>query len=235
LYGEFSEGEVDLFRQVVQPGQVVIEVGANIGAHTVFLAKQVGTSGVVVAFEPQRLVFQTLCANVSLNSLPNVVALQQAVGAEPGTVKVPELDWNRENNFGGLSLGEYEKGDDVPVVTLDSLKMRRCDFIKVDVEGMEEQALRGGEGLIRRLKPVLYVENDRLEKSDSLIRYIDSLGYRMYWHKPPYFNRNNFLGNSHDVFPRIVSLNMLCLRRDVPQELHGFDEVKVPAAETPES
>ncbi len=43
LYGEFSEGEVDLFRQIVKPGQIVVEVGANLGAHTVFLARQVGT------------------------------------------------------------------------------------------------------------------------------------------------------------------------------------------------
>jgi FkbM family methyltransferase len=233
LYGEFSEGEVDLFRQIVQPGQVVIEVGANIGAHTVFLARQVGVQGAVLAFEPQRIVFQTLCANIALNSLPNVAAFQQAVGERPGTIKVPELDWRHENNFGGLSLGEYTKGSDVPVVTLDSMGIARCDFIKVDVEGMEEQALRGARDLITRLKPILYVENDRFEKSDSLIRYIDSIGYKMYWHRPPYYSPKNFLGNSNDVFPNIVSLNMLCLRSDFDQQLHGFEPVQVPPPPLP--
>ena len=72
LYGEFSEGECDVFRQLIQPGWTVLELGANIGSHTVFLAKRVGPSGRVIAFEPQRIVFQTLCANIALNNLLNV-------------------------------------------------------------------------------------------------------------------------------------------------------------------
>ena len=74
LYGEYSEGEIDLFGQIVQPGQVVVEVGANIGAHTVFLAHRSGPAARVLAFEPQRIVFQTLCANLALNSITNVDA-----------------------------------------------------------------------------------------------------------------------------------------------------------------
>jgi hypothetical protein len=56
-YGEFSEREIDLFRDLVGPGGVVVEAGANIGAHTLFLSQSVGTDGIVFAYEPQRLVF----------------------------------------------------------------------------------------------------------------------------------------------------------------------------------
>lgn len=234
LYGEFSEGEVELFRQIVQPGQVVVEIGANIGAHTVFFARQVGPQGVVLAFEPQRVIFQTLCANLALNSLPNVVCMQQAVAAEPGTIKVPAFDYTRENNFGGLALGGYDFGEDVPVVTLDSFDLRKCEFMKVDVEGMEEQALRGAAKTIARFKPILYVENDRQPKAASLVRYIDSLGYKMYWHRPYYYNPNNFLGNPENVFSNIVSLNMLCLPQGFP-EPQGFPPVDVPPPETVQS
>src|SRR3954465_1933985 len=69
LYGEWSEGEIDLFRQVLRPGMVVADAGANIGTHTVARAQMVAPNGVVYAFEPQRIVFQTLAANVALNSL----------------------------------------------------------------------------------------------------------------------------------------------------------------------
>jgi FkbM family methyltransferase len=230
LYGEFSEGEVELFRQIVEPGHVVIEVGANIGAHTVFLARQVGPQGLVLAFEPQRVVFQTLCANIALNSLPNVVCMQNAVGAAQGTIKVPLFDYTRTNNFGGLSLGRHTVGEDVAVVPLDIYNLPRCNLIKVDVEGMEEEVLRGAASMIARFKPLLYVENDREEKSASLIRYIDSLGYTLHWHKPAYYNPKNFLANAHNEFPNIASFNMLCVHKDIPQSLRGFEPVEIPPA-----
>src|SRR5436309_7187120 len=96
LYGEFSEGEVELFQQIVKPGDVVIDVGANIGAHTLWFAKTVGNGGGVVAFEPQRLIFQTLCANLALNNVMNVMAFWQAVGEAPGVIVVPIFDPNKE-------------------------------------------------------------------------------------------------------------------------------------------
>ena len=92
LYSEFSEGEVALFRQVVRPGDVVLDVGANIGAHTLFFARQVGPTGEVVTVEPQRVLFQTLCANLALNSVTNVWALPYAVGAVEGSLLIPRID-----------------------------------------------------------------------------------------------------------------------------------------------
>jgi FkbM family methyltransferase len=228
LYGEYSEGEVELFRQILRPGDFAVEVGANYGAHTVFLAQQVGPTGVVAAFEPQRIVFQTLCANIALNNLPNIIALHEAVGAESGSIKVPVLDYSKTNNFGGLSLGKFEVGEDVPVVTLDSKPLKRCNFLKIDVEGMEEQVLRGAARAIERFKPVMYVENDKPDKSDDLVRYIDSLDYNMYWHKPYYFSPNNFFGNPDNVFPNVISINMLCVHKSIPQTLQGFLQVEVP-------
>ena len=88
-----------------------MEIGANIGSHTVPLAQWAGPEGQVFAFEPQRIVFQTLCANVALNNLVNVYCLQQAVGSESGSIIVPNLDYQVENNFGGLTLGSSTQGE----------------------------------------------------------------------------------------------------------------------------
>ena len=62
LYGESSEFEGELFAQLCRPGQIVVEVGAHIGSHTIHLAKLVGPAGTVYAFEPQRIIFQIMCA-----------------------------------------------------------------------------------------------------------------------------------------------------------------------------
>ncbi len=229
LYGEYSEGEVDLFRQTLQPGSIVIEAGANMGAHTLTLARLVTRSGVVIAFEPQRILFQTLCANLALNSVPNVYAFQQALGAEAGAVFVPSLDYTKDNNFGGLALGSYQSGERVPVSTLDDFNFPGCHFLKVDVEGMELAVLQGASKLIGRFRPVIYIENDRQERAAALVRHLHSLDYKMYWHRPAYYNPNNFLRNAENVFPNTASINMICVHSSLPHDLRGVLPVEVPA------
>ena len=78
-YGDYCEHEVALFKQICHPGNVVIDVGASIGPHTLALSRLVGNGGRVYAFEPQRIVFQTLCANIALNSITNVELLAQTL------------------------------------------------------------------------------------------------------------------------------------------------------------
>ncbi len=208
---------------------IAVEVGANIGAHTVFLAEAVGPTGQVLAFEPQRVVFQTLCANIALNSITNVHSWNTAVGNAAGEIIVPVLDYRREHNFGGLGLGHHKFGERVPVITLDSLKLPACHLLKVDVEGMEQEVLEGARNTIHRSKPILYVENDREDKAAALIRCIDSLDYNMYWHTPPLYSAKNYSGNAENIFGNIVSINMLCCPKSLPQQILGATKVEVPA------
>lgn len=226
-YGEFSEGEVALFRQVLRPGDLIVEAGANFGAHTVAMAKMVGDQGGIIAFEPQRLVFQAMVANVALNSLSNVIAMQAGLGAKPSIIKVPVLDPAKGHNFGGFNISNHNVGEEVPVRTIDSLNLNRCRLIKVDVEGMECEVLEGARNTIARLRPVLYVENDRTEHSQRLIALIQSFGYRLWWHLPRMYNPNNFRGDHENLFGNIVSVNMLCLPQET-QTMVEMPEIKTP-------
>src|ERR1043166_2989498 len=228
LYGEFSEYEVELFENFVRPGGLIVDVGANIGTHTLFMAHAVGVTGTVIAFEPQRLVFQALCANLALNDIVNVMAYQCAVGCVAGSIKVPVLKPDEIQNFGGLMLGGAQEGESVPVVTLDSLGLMKCSLIKADVEGMEQDVLRGAEQTIRRHRPLLYVENDRAEKSAALIELIQRFGYRLWWHLPPLYHPANIAGNTDNVFPGIVSVNLLCVPREIPCNIKDLREVRGP-------
>jgi FkbM family methyltransferase len=222
LYGEYSEAELELFRQIVRPGDVVIEVGANIGAHTIPLAKLTGSHGAVIAYEPQRITYQALCANVALNSLIHVFANHTAVGKVPGFLNVPILDPTQDQNFGGYNLSGHPDGESVPLVVLDSLNLVGCRLLKVDVEGMELEVLQGATKIIRAFNPALYVENDRADRAAELTQFISSLGYDMFRHDPPLFNPDNFFGNSENAFGKIVTRNLLCVPRPVSHLVTGL-------------
>jgi FkbM family methyltransferase len=228
LYGEFSELEADVFARLVRLGDVVVEVGANIGAHTVHIAKLVGPQGRVLAFEPQRIIFEILCANMVLNEHFHVFPYHAAFGKEAGTLKVPMLDYAADNNFGGLSLNAAGIGEEVPVRTLDSTPLSKLRLLKVDVEGMEVEVLSGGREVIRTLRPILYVENDREQRSEELISLIEELGYKQWWHLPPLFNPNNFAHNPENVFARTVSINLLCVPKEWKTNIVGFRPVSGP-------
>jgi len=226
FYGEFSELEAGLFYQIIKPGMTVLDVGANIGAHTVGLSKAVGATGQVIAFEPQRVVYQMLCGNLALNNIQNVSALMVAVGQSTGSITVPRLNYSAVDNFGGVSLENVETGESVPLLTLDSLQLPRCHFIKLDVEGMEQVALEGAVETMKRCKPYLYVENDRKDKSLSLIHFLLNNGYRLFWHLPPLFNPENFYGAKEDIFPTLVSINMLGIPSEMmPTSMANFVEI----------
>lgn len=227
-YGEYSEAEVIVFRQILWPGAVVLEAGANIGALTVPLARIVGELGHVVAFEPQRLQFHILCANLALNGLYNVFAYQQGVGRAPGEVRVPVLLPDQAVNFGGVSLEPNQQGEPVEIVTIDSLRLKGLSLLKADVEGMEQAVLEGARETIARLRPALYVECDRRDRTPALIAYIQSFNYRAFWHAPMFFNPENFAGNSRNVFGNTASANLLAL----PAERVG--PIDLPAVKGPD-
>lgn len=225
-YGEFSVFEQELFAQIVKPGDVVVEVGANIGAHTVELSRSAGPKGAVLAFEPQRLVFQALCANLALNQCTNVYAQQIAVGASPGWIVVPATDPTTRTNFGGVSLIDAVAGERVMSIMLDSLELPACKLLKADVEGMELEVVRGALGTIRRHRPVLYLENDRQDRSPELLEALLSLDYAVYWHVPPLFNPKNFFGVAENIWEGdFVSVNVLCVPGESPTVMEGFRRV----------
>ena len=143
----------------------VVDVGANLGGFTIPTAKLISNkNGLVHAFEPQRIVFQQLCANIFLNRLDNVHCYNFALGSRIGKIKIPELDFWKSKNVGGFSVDttirenikeealsgktflntETDTIFSVEQKTLDALKF---DFditiIKVDVEGYELEFFKG--------------------------------------------------------------------------------------------
>jgi len=232
LYGEYSPFEVDFYAFILRPGDGVIDAGANIGALTLAFSRLVGEKGSVLAFEPQRLIYHVLCANLAINAIENVAAAQVALGAEPGMIRVPLLRPKEHLNFGGLSLGG-DRGEPARVRTIDSMPLENLRLIKIDVEGAELEVIKGADQTIRRLRPFLLVENDREEKSAALIEALFQLDYRLWWHFAPLYRPNNFRGNAENVFGQVGSWNMVGVPREMQLPVEGLREVTDPTTWLP--
>ena len=230
-YGEYSEDEVMLWQQFVKPGMTAMDVGANIGPLTISLAKMVGPTGRVLAIEPQKQIFQMLIGNLALNELTNTVCMNGAAGDKIANLRVPKVDYSLVANFGGVPMLVNPDSDSdlmVPLFTIDSLKLSQIHFIKIDVEGMEQEVVEGAAETLTKLKPVLYVENDKWRKSHGLIECLLKLDYRMFWHLPLLHNPNNYNHAVDDLFPNIRSCNMLCVHPSIGLNVTGFTEIKSP-------
>ena len=212
LYGEWCEPEIELLRNFLRPGDTVVDVGANIGTHAVALAGAVGNTGSVWAFEPQPLPFQLLCGNVAINCLTNVRCFQKAVGDADGRASVPVLAPSESHNFGAVSINTGSAGEDVELVKIDTLGLKSCRLLKIDVEGMEPEVLGGARKTIEALRPILFVENNTLDKASRTIAAILDAGYKPWWNLALYYNKANFFGNQENVFSKCQpEANMLCM------------------------
>lgn len=230
-FGQFSMAELAVLAGPTQPDHTVVDIGANIGAFTIPLARRARS---VVAIEAQRLAHQMLCANVALNGLTNVLAIHAAAGRVTGQrIDVPQLDPMQPANFGALEVQGHtgERGtESVEMMRLDDLELAACHLIKIDVEGMEKEAILGAQSTIMRHWPALYVENDREDKSAGLIEVLHDLGYACFWHMPPLFDAKNGI-DPENPWPGIVSINMLCWKADrLPAMAEPLAPVRVASA-----
>lgn len=229
-YGEYSAGEHHLFREAINKNMVVIEVGANIGASTLQIAK---LAKEVIAFEPHPYNFHMLCGNIALNEVTNVECIRAAVGAAPGVVSFQDFDPDQPNsNFGAHEVqpAREDKKNLTRVVQLTT----DCQFLKIDVEGYELDVLKGATEMIKRCQPFIFCENDRKDRADELIRYINEvLEYKCYWYVSNLYRPENFNNYGTDKTGGTSAFNMICLPRgltfnQLPEALPGsLDKIMI--------
>lgn len=234
-YGEYAEAEWQVLDQLLLPGKDAIEVGSNIGALSVPMARKLaGLGRRLLAIEPQPVLFQNLCANLALNDLFNVQAENAAVSTTPGSLQFALPDYTRPgSNFGAVRMGAMNDADATSNATgkphaapimqrvraarLDDLVPEHFDvgLIKIDVEGFELQVLQSAVQTLTRHRPVLSVENDQVDKSQALIEWLWDAGYNLWWHKFLLFNPDNYRCNPENRFihdgKHVMNVNMLAL------------------------
>ncbi|BEU20163.1 FkbM family methyltransferase [Paraburkholderia sp. 22B1P] len=184
---------LDLRRRHFGDGVVAVDGGANIGVHTIEWSRHMHGWGQVHSFEAQEMVFYALAGNIALNNCMNVRARLAALGERSGEMIVPRPDYTRPASFGSLELRQRENteaigqpisydvrdGVKVPVIDLPSLELDRLDFLKLDVEGMELDVLRGARAVLERHRPVMLVEVIKSDRN-AIQSLLTELGYRQF-------------------------------------------------------
>ncbi|WP_284310396.1 FkbM family methyltransferase [Labrys miyagiensis] len=222
LYGEWCESEIQLLGQVLRPGDVALDIGANIGTHALSFAEIVGPGGRVYALEPQHHVFQLLCANAAVNLSDNLHCLNKAAGSEAGRIRLAVGRPDQAFNFGAARQGP--EGEDVEVITVDGLDLPACRLIKVDVEGMEPAVLAGAARTIARHRPFVFVECNDSSDSRGIIGAMTSQDYDLWWHIAGYYSPANFLGNAVDIFGSYQpEANLFCAPRELGLRIGGLE------------
>jgi FkbM family methyltransferase len=197
------------------------EIGANLGLHSVPLAK-FASKGRVICLEPQPIIFQMLCANIALNDLTNVFTYRAAASDANRKIAVQSSDYEIPWNYGAFSLhkGMSTEGSFPGAVTMENVSAVRLDtfdpvsrlsslaLLKIDAEQHELQVLKGAAGLIARHQPIIFVENNDAQHGDELIQHIESLGYVPYWFCSDRFQPDNF-NRVGIIIPGAVA-NMVC-------------------------
>ncbi len=176
----------DSLMKLVRTGDVVLDIGANIGDTALHIAKILNNKGTVYAFEPSPGVFKRLEKNVSINPFSNVKLFNVALGDAEGELSFVST---REQHTGGAYVSkDLKTGTQVKVTTLDRFveqnNIVHIDLIKVDTEGFELFIVKGAENTLRKLRPTLFMEvsENLLQRAGTsgsqLIALLESLKYR---------------------------------------------------------
>lgn len=188
LLGMYEPEVVDYFVADVYPGQVIVDIGANIGLFSLMAAEIVGPRGRVIAYEPHPKTFRELQDNLERNGYTNVQTVSCAISDAPGVLRMSvfaDCDLNSVAFKADLDVIE------VPARTLDDsldeLGIDRCHLIKMDIEGGELFALRGIERTLKRnpnLRMLIEMHNSQIRalggSPEELLQMLMDRGFTLY-------------------------------------------------------
>ena len=222
-FGQYEPEIGELFSRIVEPGDLCIDVGANVGIHAVRLAQLVGPTGGVVAIEADEEICLRLRRNICLNDLSNVEVLQAAASVRgEGVAQLHKPDASDSNHGSGSLLPHSHlsgKVQSVPTVALDDIVSQPVALIKIDVEGYEDRVLLGAEQILRDAQPTIVMEYSPSLMTNEVIdvwQWLQVVGYELFCvsnHRHPFTGRDRLVVRKLTAPPRFHSNIMARSRR----------------------
>lgn len=201
-YGEWAQFELSILLSLIRSGDTIVDVGANIGTHTVAFSQAATDKGNVISFEPQPAVADILRHNIVANDLRGVVVHQKGVAETKGFMYIELPTYDMKANIGAATLSREVRDNSlkVAVTKLDALRLQNCRLIKIDSEGMGIRVLLGASELIKETRPFVSLELDEIGEVQDIFDFFKTREYHMVFIECPAFNANNFAGASENFF-----------------------------------
>jgi FkbM family methyltransferase len=181
----FEPATLNFFSKLISSGNIVIDVGANIGIYTLIASKKLQNSGKVYSFEPSDWAYHRLIENINLNSFKNIVVIKKAVSDYSGKAEFFVCEDDAYNSLGANPIKKVTSKKIVDAITLDEFfehfKIKKVDIIKIDAEGADFLVLKGGEKLIMTNSPVIFCEYNRYTKARENFNLNDMLTLLENW------------------------------------------------------
>jgi protein O-GlcNAc transferase len=211
---DFFEDELRFVRRLLRPGHMVVDIGANYGVYTVSMAKKVGASGHVWAFEPASSTGEFLQRSILAGGLEQVTLEQKAVSSASGVAQLA-LQGHAELNSIVHGESSAAASETVWLVTLDEcmeqFRWTDIELIKIDAEGEERNIVRGGRRFFAELSPLVQYELRQAEDVNfPLIHDFTALGYDSYRLVPGLNTLVPYTESLHDPY----LLNLFCCKAD---------------------
>jgi precorrin-6B methylase 2 len=201
-YGEYLQPQLDLLARLIRPGATVLEVGAGVGEHALFLAAAVGETGHLFLYESRPVVRRILQQNLGANRVTNITLMRRTLGA----------------------TGEAaDRGSE----TLDELQLERLDWLKINGSVSALEVLDGGAETLWRLRPLLFLAAQDERALTALVSRVQAFSYRCWRMETALFNPQNFNRRDADIFSGRSAIALLAIPEeiDVDVALHGCVEI----------
>jgi len=148
----YEEFETAVVKKLIEKNDIVVDIGANIGYYTLIFARAVGKEGKVFAFEPEPTNFDLLTKNLEINNYKNVVFVKKAVSKRNEKTCL----YINNENLGGHTMIDFKESNDF--IEIESVRLDdyfndldvKINFIKIDIEGFEIEAIKGMTSILRK-------------------------------------------------------------------------------------
>jgi len=213
LFGEYCHAEIDIMKRYLNSTSTYIDIGTNIGYHLVGVHKEVGCN--VIGFEPNPKHFAV--ASYNAKQYPQIQLVNAAASDHKFSFKMKDFDPSNDGNYGDIHKDD-NGAIEVQAIPLDELNIPACQFIKIDVEGHELEALHGCKKTISKYRPTIMYEAMEWDVWTKCYTFMEEREYSMYWvackTKPV---KETYKQTEENPFGASTVTNILCVPNESEQ------------------